>query len=107
MSITLPLGAAPAWWPADMFGPWRLDSVFAVLHHVTVETATHAGHLDAARELLDGRTWDYELGRLSETLRGCRHGHHRLNGFEECGRVGYPSNEELDHQQRGVVVASR
>lgn len=24
---------------------------------VLTETATHAGHLDAARELIDGRTW--------------------------------------------------
>ena len=28
-----------------------------VILHVITETATHAGHLDAARELLDGRTW--------------------------------------------------
>ena len=62
----LPLDGAPAWWPANMFGPWRLDSVFEILHHVTVETATHAGHLDAARELVDRRTWVYELGRLSD-----------------------------------------
>ena len=50
-----------------MFGPWRLDSVSEILYHVTVETATHAGHLDAARELVDSRTWVYELGRLSDT----------------------------------------
>jgi hypothetical protein len=25
--------------------------------HVVTETACHAGHLDAARELLDGQTW--------------------------------------------------
>jgi hypothetical protein len=25
--------------------------------HVIAETATHAGHLDAVRELIDGRTW--------------------------------------------------
>jgi hypothetical protein len=25
--------------------------------HVLVETATHAGHLDAVRELIDGRKW--------------------------------------------------
>jgi hypothetical protein len=25
--------------------------------HVITETATHAGHLDAARELIDGRMW--------------------------------------------------
>jgi hypothetical protein len=24
---------------------------------VITETATHAGHLDAVRELIDGRTW--------------------------------------------------
>ena len=35
--------------------------------HVIPETATHAGHLDAARELLDGRTWLVltDRGRLS------------------------------------------
>jgi Protein of unknown function (DUF664) len=62
----LRLDGAPAWWPVDTFGPWRLRSVFEVLHHLTVETATHSGHLDAARELVDGRTWLYELGRLSD-----------------------------------------
>jgi hypothetical protein len=25
--------------------------------HVITETACHAGHLDAARELIDGRLW--------------------------------------------------
>jgi hypothetical protein len=25
--------------------------------HVVTETACHAGHLDAARELIDGRRW--------------------------------------------------
>jgi hypothetical protein len=29
----------------------------AIALHVITETACHAGHLDAARELLDGRTW--------------------------------------------------
>ena len=28
-----------------------------VLLHVIAETACHAGHLDAARELIDGQTW--------------------------------------------------
>jgi hypothetical protein len=28
-----------------------------VILHVITETAVHAGHLDAARELIDGRTW--------------------------------------------------
>jgi uncharacterized damage-inducible protein DinB len=49
--------APPAWWPEQLFGGWRHDDVQAVVLHVLVETATHAGHLDAARELIDGRTW--------------------------------------------------
>lgn len=61
-----PLDTPPAWWPDGLFGPWRLHSLFEVLQHVLVETATHAGHLDAARELIDGRTWEYSLGRLSD-----------------------------------------
>lgn len=51
-----PLDAPPAWWP-DFFGNWRMDSLREVVMHVLTETATHAGHLDAARELIDGRTW--------------------------------------------------
>ena len=56
----------PAWWPDDLFGPWRLHSLFEVLQHVLVETSTHAGHLDAARELIDGRTWAHDLDRLAD-----------------------------------------
>jgi uncharacterized damage-inducible protein DinB len=52
-----PLDDAPAWWPRDLFGDWRIDSLRQVLLHVMTETACHAGHLDAARELLDGRQW--------------------------------------------------
>ena len=33
------------------------SDVREVILHVITETAIHAGHLDAARELLDGRTW--------------------------------------------------
>lgn len=51
------LDASPAWWPEDLFGDWRLDTVGEVVLHVLVETAAHAGHLDAARELIDGRQW--------------------------------------------------
>lgn len=51
------LDAAPRWWPGELFGSWRLHDLREVLVHVIVETATHAGHLDAARELIDGRTW--------------------------------------------------
>jgi hypothetical protein len=52
----LDLGAAPARWP-DCFAGWRLDDVREVILHVITETAGHAGHLDAARERIDGRTW--------------------------------------------------
>ena len=48
---------SPTWWPADLFGTWRLDALRDVVLHVITETACHAGHLDAARELLDGRMW--------------------------------------------------
>lgn len=54
---SLDLDDAPAWWPEDLFGDWRLDTVRAVVLHVITETACHAGHLDAARELVDGRQW--------------------------------------------------
>ena len=52
----LDLSAALAWWP-DYFGSWRLDDVRDLLLHVITETACHAAHLDAVRELLDGRQW--------------------------------------------------
>lgn len=48
------LDAPPQWWP-DFFGSWRLDTVREIVLHVVTETATHAGHLDAARELIDGK----------------------------------------------------
>jgi uncharacterized damage-inducible protein DinB len=53
---TLSLEDEPAWWP-DFFGDWRADNLRDVLLHVITETATHAGHLDAARERVDGRQW--------------------------------------------------
>jgi uncharacterized damage-inducible protein DinB len=53
---TVPLEAAPVYWPG-YFGTYRLADLRAVLLHVITETACHAGHLDAARELIDGRTW--------------------------------------------------
>ena len=52
-----PPDAAPAWWPGDLFGTWRLDGLREIILHVIAETACHAGHLDAVRELIDGRTW--------------------------------------------------
>jgi len=53
----IPLDDGPQWWPADLFGDWRIDSLREVILHVIAETACHAGHLDAARELIDGRLW--------------------------------------------------
>ena len=52
-----PLDSAPAWWPEEQFGSWRLHNLRQIMLHVIAETACHAGHLDAARELIDGRTW--------------------------------------------------
>lgn len=54
---TTALSAPPAWWPGELFGDWRLDNLREVILHVLTETACHAGHLDAARELIDGRKW--------------------------------------------------
>lgn len=51
-----PLDDEPRWWPA-FFGEWRLTNLREVLLHVISETACHAGHLDAARELIDGKQW--------------------------------------------------
>jgi uncharacterized damage-inducible protein DinB len=52
-----PLDAPPAWWPEDMWPGWRLDDLREIILHVITETACHAGHLDAVRELIDGQTW--------------------------------------------------
>jgi hypothetical protein len=50
------LDTPPARWPEE-WANWRLEDFRAVMLHVISETATHAGHLDAVRELIDGRTW--------------------------------------------------
>lgn len=52
-----PLDAAAAWWPGELFEDLPPRDLRATLLHVITETACHAGHLDAARELVDGRTW--------------------------------------------------
>jgi hypothetical protein len=52
-----PLDSPPAWWPENMFGSWRLHDLRQIIQHMITETACHAGHLDAVRELIDGRTW--------------------------------------------------
>ena len=49
----LELDARPAWWFEDAGDPPH-SSLREVLMHVIVETATHAGHLDVCRELVDG-----------------------------------------------------
>ncbi|MFL6042788.1 MAG: DUF664 domain-containing protein [Gaiellales bacterium] len=49
----LALNAKPAWWFEDGGDPPH-SSLREVLLHVIVETATHAGHLDICRELVDG-----------------------------------------------------
>ena len=47
------LDAEPAWWFEGEEGPPH-SSLREVILHVIVETATHAGHLDICRELVDG-----------------------------------------------------
>jgi Protein of unknown function (DUF664) len=47
------LGQAPVWWFEGAGDPPH-GTLREVMLHVVVETATHAGHLDVCRELLDG-----------------------------------------------------
>ena len=47
------LDAKPAWWFKDGGDPPH-SSLREIMLHVIVETATHAGHLDICRELVDG-----------------------------------------------------
>jgi uncharacterized damage-inducible protein DinB len=49
----LDLDAKPVWWFEDGGDPPH-SSLRELLLHVIVETATHAGHLDICRELVDG-----------------------------------------------------
>jgi len=49
------LAAAPAWWPIEVFADLPRQDLRGTVLHVLTETACHAGHLDAARELLDGQ----------------------------------------------------
>jgi uncharacterized damage-inducible protein DinB len=50
-----PLNAAPAWWPVEIFEGLPVRDLRRTVLHVLTETACHAGHLDAVRELIDGR----------------------------------------------------
>lgn len=52
-----PLDAPPRWWPVELFPHLPSKNLRETIVHVIVETACHAGHLDAVRELIDGRTW--------------------------------------------------
>jgi uncharacterized damage-inducible protein DinB len=52
-----PIDAPPAFWPTEQFGDFRLHDLRELIMHVITETACHAGHLDAVRELIDGETW--------------------------------------------------
>jgi Protein of unknown function (DUF664) len=51
-----PIDAMPSWWP-DFFANFPPRPLRKTLLHVITETAIHAGHLDAARELIDGSQW--------------------------------------------------
>lgn len=51
-----PIDAMPKWWPGFFTG-FPARPLRKVILHVITETATHAGHLDAARELIDGEQW--------------------------------------------------
>ncbi|HEX5116845.1 MAG TPA: DinB family protein [Pseudonocardiaceae bacterium] len=57
IAAALPLDTAPAWWPSEVFPNLPRYDLRRTILHVITETACHAGHLDAARELIDGRTW--------------------------------------------------
>ena len=48
-----PLHAPAAEW-REQRGELQVESLLDVIVHVIKETATHAGHLDVARELIDG-----------------------------------------------------
>jgi hypothetical protein len=49
--------AMPKWWPTEIFPGSPPRPLRKTILHVITETAAHAGHLDAVRELIDGQTW--------------------------------------------------
>lgn len=52
---TVDLDAPPRWWPPEEVFPFpAFPHARLVVARLLVETTTHAGHLDVARELLDG-----------------------------------------------------
>ncbi|MEV0842117.1 DinB family protein [Actinocatenispora sera] len=52
---------APGWWPEGAWGGYRQDTVRGVLVHLLNDNAAHTGHLDLAREAIDGGVWDYGI----------------------------------------------
>jgi len=52
-----PLDAPALWWPEEIFPDLPPRELRRTVLHVITETACHAGHLDAVRELIDGRSW--------------------------------------------------
>jgi hypothetical protein len=52
-----PLDAAAEWWPSEVFPGMPAQDLRRTVLHVITENATHAGHLDVVRELIDRRTW--------------------------------------------------
>ena len=54
LALDAPPAAPEDWWAQ---AGQSFPDLRTVLVHVLVETATHAGHLDAVRELLDGRQY--------------------------------------------------
>ncbi len=40
-------------WPEE-WSDWRMENLRELMLHVITETATHAGHLDIVREMIDG-----------------------------------------------------
>jgi uncharacterized damage-inducible protein DinB len=54
LSLDAPPAKPEDWWAES---GQSFPDLRTVLVHVLVETATHAGHLDAVRELLDGRQY--------------------------------------------------
>ena len=51
-SFDAPPAQRDEWW-----GDWKVPDVRFIVLHMIEETACHAGHLDAVRELTDGRQW--------------------------------------------------
>jgi len=52
-----PPDADATWWPVEIFGDQPAQEMREIALHVIAETACHAGHLDAVRELIDGHKW--------------------------------------------------